>query len=164
MKHLTDYINEQLNIEEINESNEKWYRFTTKDYTDQSIIDNMERLAKSGGFYVEDIDGGVKIRLDDDKVSKLAGLVSWLEEYVEIHKDEEKSKDVVEDVKKLVDEMNKDIEKGDEAAKKAEEDAKKEAEEKEKEAEEKAREAKAKAEEEATEAAKKAMEDATAKK
>ena len=40
MKHLTDYINEQLNIEEINESNEKWYRFTTKNYTDQSIIDN----------------------------------------------------------------------------------------------------------------------------
>jgi hypothetical protein len=160
MKHLTDYINEQLNIEEINESNEKWYRFTTKDYTDQSIIDNMERLAKSGGFYVENIDGGVKVRLDDDKVSKLAGLVTWLEEYVEIHKDEEKSKDAVEDVQKLIDDMKKDIEKADADAKQAEEDAKKEAEEKEKEAEEAARKAKEEAEKKAAEDAKKAMDGA----
>lgn len=160
MKHLTDYINEQLNIEEINESNEKWYRFTTKEYTDQSIIDNMERLAKSGGFYVETIDGGVKVRLDDDKVSKLAGLVTWLEEYVDIHKDEEKSKDTVADVQKLIDDMKKDIEKSDDAAKKAEEDAKKEAEEMEKEAEEAARKAKEDAEKKAAEDAKKAMDGA----
>lgn len=129
MKRLAEYISEQLNIE-INEANEKWFRFTTKEYEDENIVNTMKSKASEAGFYVENIDYGIKIRLDADKTSKLSSLVEWLESYVEEHKDNEKKADLVEKVQKVVDEMKEDIEDYDkEEAKKAEEEAKKKEEE-----------------------------------
>ena len=71
MKGLSEYINEKLSIE-INESNEKWFRFTTKEYDDESIVSTMKSKASEAGFYVENIDYGIKIRLDADKTSELS--------------------------------------------------------------------------------------------
>ena len=125
MKGLSEYINEKLSIE-INESNEKWFRFTTKEYDDESIVSTMKSKASEAGFYVENIDYGVKIRLDADKTSKLSSLVEWLESYIEDHKDDEKKADLVEKVQKVVDEMKEDIEDyNEEEAKKKEEEEKK---------------------------------------
>ena len=125
MKGLSEYINEKLSIE-INESNEKWFRFTTKEYDDENIVNTMKSKASEAGFYVENIDYGVKIRLDADKTSKLSSLVEWLESYIEEHKDDEKKADLVEKVQKVVDEMKEDIEDyNEEEAKKKEEEEKK---------------------------------------
>lgn len=125
MKGLSEYINEKLSIE-INESNEKWFRFTTKEYDDESIVSTMKSKASEAGFYVENIDYGIKIRLDADKTSKLSSLVEWLESYIEDHKDDEKKADLVEKVQKVVDEMKEDIEDyNEEEAKKKEEEEKK---------------------------------------
>lgn len=125
MKGLSEYINEKLSID-INESNEKWFRFTTKEYDDENIVNTMKSKASEAGFYVENIDYGVKIRLDADKTSKLSSLVEWLENYIEEHKDDEKKADLVEKVQKVVDEMKEDIEDyNEEEAKKKEEEEKK---------------------------------------
>ena len=125
MKGLSEYINEKLSIE-INESNEKWFRFTTKEYDDESIVSTMKSKASEAGFYVENIDYGIKIRLDADKTSKLSSLVEWLESYIEDHKDDEKKADLVEKVQKVVDEMKEDIEDyNEQETKKKEEEEKK---------------------------------------
>ena len=135
MKGLSEYINEKLSIE-INESNEKWFRFTTKEYDDESIVSTMKSKASEAGFYVENIDYGIKIRLDADKTSKLSSLVEWLESYIEDHKDDEKKADLVEKVQKVVDEMKEDIEDYNEQETKKEEEEAKKKEEEEKKAEE----------------------------
>ena len=128
MKGLSEYINEKLSIE-INESNEKWFRFTTKEYDDESIVSTMKSKASEAGFYVENIDYGIKIRLDTDKTSKLSSLVEWLESYIEDHKDDEKKADLVEKVQKVVDEMKEDIEDYNEQETKKKEEEEKKAEE-----------------------------------
>lgn len=128
MKGLSEYINEKLSIE-INESNEKWFRFTTKEYDDESIVSTMKSKASEAGFYVENIDYGIKIRLDVDKTSKLSSLVEWLESYIEDHKDDEKKADLVEKVQKVVDEMKEDIEDYNEQETKKKEEEEKKAEE-----------------------------------
>lgn len=128
MKGLSEYINEKLSIE-INESNEKWFRFTTKEYDDESIVSTMKSKASEAGFYVENIDYGIKIRLDADKTSKLSSLVEWLESYIEDHKDDEKKADLVEKVQKVVDEMKEDIEDYNEQETKKKEEEEKKAEE-----------------------------------
>ena len=43
MKGLSEYINEKLSIE-INESNEKWFRFTTKEYDDENIVNTVLKV------------------------------------------------------------------------------------------------------------------------
>lgn len=129
MKGLSEYINERLSTE-INESNEKWFRFTTKEYDDENIVNTMKSKATEAGFYVENIDYGIKIRLDVDKTSKLSSLVEWLENYIEENKDDENKADLVEKVQKVVDEMKEDIEGyTEEETKKKEEEEKKASEE-----------------------------------
>jgi hypothetical protein len=162
MKSLTEYLNEQM-LEtpalEINEANEKWYRFTNSQYDDQTVIDNMKAKAESAGFYVENVDGGVKVRVDEDKVNNLSTLVAWLKQFVNGLKDNETKKSLVEKLEKVIADMEKDME---DANKKAEDAAAKakEEEEKQKEEEKKATE---EAEKKAKEAADKAAEAAKSK-
>ena len=158
MKSLVEYIQEELanaaEVQEVNESNEKWYRFTTTDLEDASIIDNVRSIANTQGFYVENIDNGIKIRVDADKVNGLSPIADFLETKVGACKEDEKKKELCEKLEKLVADMRKDVEDADaKAAEEAEKKAKEE-EEAEKKAEE---EAKAKAD---AEASKKAAEDA----
>lgn len=159
MKHLVDFLNEQLNLEvqtEVNESNEKWYRFTTKDFDDQTVVDNMKSKGESAGFYVENIDGGVKIRVDEDKVNNLNTLVAWLEQYVNGIKDDESKDVLVKKLEKVIEDMKKDME----SANKAAEEADKAAKEEEEKAKEEAEKAKADAEKKAAEEADKAAKEA----
>lgn len=159
MKHLVDFLNEQLNLEvqtEVNESNEKWYRFTTKDFDDQTVVDNMKSKGESAGFYVENIDGGVKIRVDEDKVNNLNTLVAWLEQFVNGIKDDESKEGLVKKLEKVIEDMKKDME----SANKAAEEADKAAKEEEEKAKEEAEKAKADAEKKAAEEADKAAKEA----
>ena len=160
MKSLVEYIQEELannvEVQEVNESNEKWYRFTTKDFDDQTVVDNMKSKGESAGFYVENIDGGVKIRVDEDKVNNLNTLVAWLEQFVKGIKDDESKEALVKKLEKVIEDMKKDME----SANKAAEEADKAAKEEEEKAKEEAEKAKADAEKKAAEEADKAAKEA----
>jgi chemotaxis protein histidine kinase CheA len=133
MKSLVEYILEELTntveVQEVNESNEKWYRFTVKDLDIESIIDNAKTIAKAQGFYVEDVEGGFKMRVDADKVNKLAPIADFLETKVNGYADseDEKKKELSDKLKKMVDDMRKDMDDADaKAAEEAEKKAKEE--------------------------------------
>lgn len=160
MKSLVEYIQEELannvEVQEVNESNEKWYRFTTKDFDDQTVVDNMKSKGESAGFYVENIDGGIKIRVDEDKVNNLNTLVAWLEQFVNGIKEDESKEALVKKLEKVIEDMKKDME----SANKAAEEADKAAKEEEEKAKEEAEKAKADAEKKAAEEADKAAKEA----
>ena len=160
MKSLVEYIQEELannvEVQEVNESNEKWYRFTTKDFDDQTVVDNMKSKGESAGFYVENIDGGVKIRVDEDKVNNLNTLVAWLEQFVKGIKDDESKEALVKKLEKVIEDMKKDMESANKAAEEADKAAKEEEEKAKAEAEKAKADAEKKAAEEADKAAKEA--------
>lgn len=131
MKSLVEYIQEELantaEVQEVNESNEKWYRFTTTDLEDASIIDNIKNIADTQGFYVENIDNGIKIRVDADKVNGLTPIADFIETKVEACKEDEKKQELCEKLEKLVADMRKDVADADaKAAEEAEKKAKEE--------------------------------------
>lgn len=131
MKSLVEYIQEELTnnveVQEVNESNEKWYRFTTTDLEDASIIDNVKNIANTQGFYVENIDNGIKIRVDADKVNGLTPIADFIETKIESCKEDENKQELCEKLEKLVADMRKDVEDADaKAAEEAEKKAKEE--------------------------------------
>lgn len=131
MKSLVEYIQEELantvEVQEVNESNEKWYRFTTTDLEDASIIDNIRNIANTQGFYVENIDNGIKIRVDADKVNGLTPIADFVETKIESCKEDEKKQELCEKLEKLVADMRKDVADADaKAAEEAEKKAKEE--------------------------------------
>ena len=131
MKSLVEYIQEALantvEVQEVNESNEKWYLFTTTDLEDASIIDNIRNIANTQGFYVENIDNGIKIRVDADKVNGLTPIADFIETKVEACKEDEKKQELCEKLEKLVADMRKDVADADaKAAEEAEKKAKEE--------------------------------------
>lgn len=131
MKSLVEYIQEELantaEVQEVNESNEKWYRFTTTDLEDASMIDNIKNIADTQGFYVENIDNGIKIRVDADKVNGLTPIADFIETKVEACKEDEKKQELCEKLEKLVADMRKDVADADaKAAEEAEKKAKEE--------------------------------------
>ena len=131
MKSLVEYIQEELTntveVQEVNESNEKWYRFTTTDLEDASIIDNVRSIANTQGFYVENIDNGIKIRVDADKVNGLTPIADFIETKIEACKEDEKRQELCEKLEKLVADMRKDVTDADaKAAEEAEKKAKEE--------------------------------------
>jgi hypothetical protein len=131
MKSLVEYIQEELantvEVQEVNESNEKWYRFTTTDLEDASIIDNIKNIANTQGFYVENIDNGIKIRVDADKVNGLTPIADFIETKIDACKEDEKRQELCEKLEKLVADMRKDVTDADaKAAEEAEKKAKEE--------------------------------------
>lgn len=131
MKSLVEYIQEELantaEVQEVNESNEKWYRFTTTDLEDASMIDNIKNIANTQGFYVENIDNGIKIRVDADKVNGLTPIADFIETKVEACKEDEKKQELCEKLESLVADMRKDVTDADaKAAEEAEKKAKEE--------------------------------------
>lgn len=131
MKSLVEYIQEELSntveVQEVNESNEKWYRFTTTDLEDASLIDNIKNIANTQGFYVENIDNGIKIRVDVDKVNGLTPIADFIETKIEACKEDEKRQELCEKLEKLVADMRKDVTDADaKAAEEAERKAKEE--------------------------------------
>lgn len=160
MKSLVEYIQEELannvEVQKVNESNEKWYRFTTKDFDDQTVVDNMKSKGESAGFYVENIDGGIKIRVDEDKVNNLNTLVAWLEQFVNGIKEDESKEALVKKLEKVIEDMKKDMESANKAAEEADKAAKEEEEKAKADAEKAKADAEKKAAEEADKAAKEA--------
>lgn len=131
MKSLVEYIQEELantvEVQEVNESNEKWYRFTTTDLEDASLIDNIKNIANTQGFYVENIDNGIKIRVDADKVNGLTPIADFIETKIGACKEDEKRQELCEKLEKLVVDMRKDVTDADaKAAEEAERKAKEE--------------------------------------
>ena len=84
-------------------------------------------VARSFGFYVENIDNGIKIRVDADKVNGLTPIADFIETKIEACKEDEKRQELCEKLEKLVADMRKDVTDADaKAAEEAEKKAKEE--------------------------------------
>ena len=103
MKSLVETLNESLNI---NESKEKMLRFEFGDleHADETIK-SIEDLANKNSVYLEKIDGGIKIKVNDSNKDKLDSIQDVLQQYVQKMQEDDKADQ--DDVKSLADQLGK---------------------------------------------------------
>lgn len=127
MKHLTDYIKENMEIDfkQVNESsNNKWFRIDVSDFS--GAYDSLKSIADQKKLYNEPIDNGIKIEVKEGQAELLSAVVEFLTELVNSKQEDEKMKDACEKLMIVIDEMNNYIEdKAEEDDEKAKEEAEK---------------------------------------
>lgn len=103
MKSLVETLNESLNI---NESKETMLRFEFGDleHADETIK-SIEDLANKNSVYLEKIDGGIKIKVNDSNKDKLDSIQDVLQQYVQKMQDDDKADQ--DDVKSLANQLDK---------------------------------------------------------
>lgn len=130
MKHLTEYINEKMEIDftPVMESSERWFRLNLDGF--DGGYDMLKSIADRRDLYNEPIDGGIKIKVKDGQEVELHAIIEAIQDFVNSKSEDEKAQDTVARLNGYIDEMKEFIDEKDEEK---EETAKKEAEEKEKE-------------------------------
>ena len=128
MKHLTEYINEKMEIDfaPVYESKEKWFRFNLAGF--DGGFDMLRTIANRRELYNEPIDGGIKIKVKEGQEVELPAIIEAMQDFVNSKMDDEKAQDTVARLNGYIDEMKEYMEEKEEEK---EETAKKEAEEKE---------------------------------
>lgn len=103
MKSLAEALNESLNI---NESKEKILRFEfgDLDHADDTIK-SIEDLANKNSVYLEKIDKGIKIKVNDNNRDKLDSIQDVLQQFVDKVQNDDKADE--SDVKTIADQLNK---------------------------------------------------------
>lgn len=103
MKSLAEALNESLNI---NESKEKMLRFEFGDLEHaDDTIKSIEDLANKNSVYSEKIDGGIKIKVNDNNRDKLDSIQDVLQQFVDKVQNDDKADE--SDVKTIADQLNK---------------------------------------------------------
>ena len=126
MKHLTDYIKENLEIdfEQVNESSEKWFRISLNDF--DGAYDSLKSIADGKDLYNEPIDEGIKIKVKEGQAELLSAVVEFLTDLVNSKQEDEKMKDACKKLTTVIDEMNNYMEdKAEEGEEKDKEEAEK---------------------------------------
>lgn len=127
MKHLTDYIKENMEIDfkQVNESsNNKWFRIDVSDFS--GAYDSLKSIADQKKLYNEPIDNGIKIEVKEGQAELLSAVVEFLTELVNSKQEDEKMKDACEKLSLSIVEMTDYMEeKTEEAEEKAKEEAEK---------------------------------------
>jgi len=139
MKHLTDYIKECIEIEQVNESSEKWFRLDVSKF--EGAYDSLKSLADEKSLYNEPIDNGIKIKVKEGQAELLSTVIEFLTELVNSKQEDENMAEACEklslSIVEMSDYMEDKAEEAEEKAKEEAEDAKKKAEESDKEKEDK---------------------------
>lgn len=137
MKHLTDYIKENMEIDfkQVNESsNNKWFRLDVSEFS--GAYDSLKSIADQKKLYNEPIDNGIKIEVKEGQAELLSAIVEFLTELVNSKQEDEKMKDACEKLSLSIVEMTDYMEdKAEESEEKAKEEAEKAAEKSEEEGE-----------------------------
>jgi len=127
MKHLTDYIKENMEIDfkQVNESsNNKWFRIDVSEFS--GAYDSLKSIADQKKLYNEPIDNGIKIEVKEGQAELLSAVVAFLTELVNSKQEDEKMKDACEKLSLSIVEMTDYMEeKTEEAEEKAKEEAEK---------------------------------------
>lgn len=127
MKHLTDYIKENMEIDfkQVNESsNNKWFRLDISEFP--GAYDSLKSIADQKKLYNEPIDNGIKIEVKEGQAELLSAIVEFLTELVNSKQEDEKMKDACEKLSLSIVEMTDYMEeKTEEAEEKAKEEAEK---------------------------------------
>ncbi len=130
MKHLTDYIKENMEIDfkQVNESsNNKWFRLDVSEFS--GAYDSLKSIADQKKLYNEPIDNGIKIEVKEGQAELLSAIVEFLTELVNSKQEDEKMKDACEKLSLSIVEMTNYMEdKAEESEEKAKEEAEKAAE------------------------------------
>ena len=130
MKHLTDYIKENMEIDfkQVNESsNNKWFRLDVSEFS--GAYDSLKSIADQKKLYNEPIDNGIKIEVKEGQAELLSAIVEFLTELVNSKQEDEKMKDACEKLSLSIVEMTDYMEdKAEESEEKAKEEAEKAAE------------------------------------
>lgn len=130
MKHLTDYIKENMEIDfkQVNESsNNKWFRLDVSEFS--GAYDSLKSIADQKKLYNEPIDNGIKIEVKEGQAELLSAIIEFLTELVNSKQEDEKMKDACEKLSLSIVEMTDYMEdKAEESEEKAKEEAEKAAE------------------------------------
>ena len=103
MKHLTDYIKECIEIEQVNESSEKWFRLDISKF--EGAYDSLKSLADEKSLYNEPIDGGIKIKVKEGQDVELPAVIEAIQDFINTKTEDEEAQDTVARLNGYIDEM-----------------------------------------------------------
>lgn len=98
MKSLVEFLHTNMTAEVVNESKEKYIRFTPGDLKNaQETIDSLRSLADKAGIYNEKTDNGIKFKAKEENKDKFDSIKDVIQQYVQsLQDDEEADKSKVE--------------------------------------------------------------------